>query len=113
MIVNGVQKTMNDNGNYSGNRYENWYKGTNGGDGAGESESGQFATGFANNKFYFNNERNRVTLWPYLRLAEMYLIYAEALAQNGQLDKAIDNVNVVRARVGLKGLKESDASELV
>ena len=104
MIVNGVQKTMNDNGNYSGNRYENWYKGTNGGDGAGESESGQFATGFANNKFYFNNERNRVTLWPYLRLAEMYLIYAEALAQNGQLDKAIDNVNVVRARVGLKGV---------
>ena len=111
MIVNGVQKNMNDNGNYSGNRYENWYKGTNGGDGAGESESGQFATGFANNKFYFNNERNRVTLWPYLRLAEMYLIYAEALAQNGQLDKAIDNVNVVRARVGLKGLKESDASK--
>ena len=41
----------------------------------------------------------------------MYLIYAEALAQNGQLDKAIDNVNVVRARVGLKGLKEADASK--
>lgn len=111
MIVNGVQTTMNDNGNYSGRRYENWVEGTDGGKGAGTSESGQFATGFANNKFYFNGETNRVHVWPYVRLAEVYLIYAEALAQNGQLDKAINNVNIVRARVGLKGLKESDASK--
>lgn len=111
MIVNGVQTTMNDNGNYSGRRYENWVEGTDGGKGAGTSESGQFATGFANNKFYFNGETNRVHVWPYVRLAEVYLIYAEALAQNGQLDKAINNVNIVRARVGLKGVKESDASK--
>lgn len=94
MIVNGVQTTMNDNGNYSGRRYENWVEGTDGGKGAGTSESGQFATGFANNKFYFNGETNRVHVWPYVRLAEVYLIYAEALAQNGQLDKAINNVNM-------------------
>lgn len=111
MIVNGVQKTMNDNGNYSGRRYENWVEGTDGGKGAGASESGQFATGLANNKFYFNGETNRVHVWPYVRLAEVYLIYAEALAQNNQLDKAIENVNLIRARVGLKGLKESDSSK--
>lgn len=114
IIVNGVQKTMNDNGNYSGDRYETWMNGSQGdklSEEGNPNESGQYATGFANNKFYYNNERNRVTLWPYLRLAEMYLIYAEALAQNDQLDKAIDNVNVVRTRVGLKGLKESDPSK--
>ncbi len=114
MIVNGVQKTMNDNGNYSGDRYETWMNGNQGdklSDTGVPNESGQYATGFGNNKFYFNNERNRVTLWPYLRLAEMYLIYAEALAQNGQLEEAIRQVNVVRARVGLKGLKESDSSK--
>lgn len=111
MIVNGVQMTMNDNGNYSGRRYENWVEGQDGTKGAGASESGQFATGLANNKFYFNGDRNRVHVWPYLRLAEMYLIYAEALAQNGQLDKAIENVNIVRSRVGLMGLKEADPSK--
>lgn len=110
MIVNGVQATMNDNGNYSGRRTENWVNGQDGGSGAG-SESGQYATGFANNKFYFNGERNRVTLWPYLRLSEVYLIYAEALAQNDQLDKAIEYVDKVRARVGLHGLKASDPSK--
>lgn len=110
IIVNGVQKTLNDNGNMSGNRTELWVNGNDAGAGVG-SESGQYATGFANNKFYWNGERNRVVMWPYLRLAEMYLIYAEALAQNGQLDKAIEQVNVVRARVGLKGLKESDPSK--
>ena len=111
MIVNGVQKTMNDNGNYSGRRYENWVEGTDGGKGAGASESGQFATGLANNKFYFNGETNRVHVWPYVRLAEVYLLYAEALAQNNQLDKAIEDVNLIRVRVGLKGLKESDSSK--
>ncbi len=41
----------------------------------------------------------------YIRLAEMYLIRAEALAELGRTDEAIAEVNVVRARVGLGDLK--------
>lgn len=37
----------------------------------------------------------------YLRLAEMYLIYAEALAEMGRLSEAVEQVNIVRRRVGL------------
>lgn len=39
--------------------------------------------------------------YSYMRMAEMYLIYAEALAETGNLKKACDQVNIVRARVGL------------
>lgn len=46
--------------------------------------------------------------WPYLRLAEMYLIYAEALLKNNRIDDAIKQVDIVRARVGLKGLVASN-----
>ena len=108
MIVNNVQWNLNDNGNMSGRRSELWVNGREAGSGP-SSESGQFATGFANNKFYMNNDdmKGRVIAWPYLRLSEMYLIYAEALAQTGSSDEAVKQVNVVRARVGLQGLKES------
>ena len=45
--------------------------------------------------------------WPYLRLAEMYLIYAEACLQaKSDFAGALDNVNKVRARVGLGKLEE-------
>lgn len=108
MIVNNVQWSLNDNGNMSGRRGELWINGREASSGP-SSESGQYATGLANNKFYMNkdDEKGRVTCWPYLRLSEMYLIYAEALAQNNSFDDAIKQVNVVRSRVGLKGLKES------
>ena len=43
---------------------------------------------------------------PYIRLAEMYLIYAEALAETGNLTGAIEQVDIVRKRVGLGGLAE-------
>ncbi len=46
--------------------------------------------------------------WPYLRMSEMYLIYAEALLKNNQPKLAIEMVDKVRARVGLKGLIESN-----
>ncbi len=42
---------------------------------------------------------------PYIRMAEMYLIRAEALAELGRTNEAIAEVNVVRARVGLGDLK--------
>jgi hypothetical protein len=45
--------------------------------------------------------------WPYLRLAEIYLSYAEALSQANRTEEAFTWVDQVRARVGLNGLKES------
>lgn len=38
---------------------------------------------------------------PYTRLAEIFLIRAEAYAELGQLDKALADVNLIRSRVGL------------
>ena len=43
---------------------------------------------------------------PYIRLAEMYLIYAEALAETGNLQGALDQLHVVRSRVGLGRLEQ-------
>lgn len=107
MIVNNVQHNLNSNGNMSGRHDELWVNGREAGNGP-EAETGQYATGFANNKFYMNKDdmKNRVICWPYLRLAEMYLIYAEALTQTGNIDLAVQQVDKVRNRVGLRGLKE-------
>jgi hypothetical protein len=41
-----------------------------------------------------------------LRMGEMHLIYAEALAETGNLQKACEEVNKVRARVGLGKIEE-------
>lgn len=41
------------------------------------------------------------TNYAYLRMADIHLCYAEALAQTGNLSKACDEMNKVRARVGL------------
>ncbi len=43
--------------------------------------------------------------WPYLRMADMHLMYAEVLAQNSRYDEAINEVDKVRARVGLPSLR--------
>lgn len=45
---------------------------------------------------------------PYIRMAEMYLIRAEALAELGRAKEAIADVDVVRKRVGLGGLDEKN-----
>lgn len=42
----------------------------------------------------------------YIRLAEMYLIYAEALAETGDLKGALDQLHEVRSRVGLGRLED-------
>jgi hypothetical protein len=39
--------------------------------------------------------------YPYLRMADMHLMYAEALAETGKLQQACNEINKVRARVGL------------
>ena len=43
---------------------------------------------------------------PYVRLAEMYLISAEAKAETGNLQGALDDLHVVRSRVGLGRLEQ-------
>jgi hypothetical protein len=47
---------------------------------------------------------------PYIRLAEMYLISAEAKAETGDLKGALDDLHVVRSRVGLGRLEEKNPS---
>ena len=73
-----------------------------------EKETGKYATGFGCYKFYkegVNSLKYKYLQWPYLRLAEMYLIYAEALLKSkNDLTGAIEQVNKVRARVGLGDL---------
>ena len=70
-------------------------------------------TGFKIRKFlldtdqtYDANTRNLPVHWPYLRLAEIYLTYAEALneANGGPTTEAFEAVNKVRSRVGLGDL---------
>lgn len=73
-----------------------------------EKETGKYATGFGCYKFYkegVNSLKDKYLQWPYLRLAEMHLIYAEALLKSkNDLTGAIEQVNKVRARVGLGDL---------
>lgn len=45
--------------------------------------------------------------WPEMRLADLYLLYAEALNETGQTDQAIVWVDKVRERAGLNGVKDS------
>ena len=51
--------------------------------------------------------------WPHLRIAEIYLSYAEALNEynNGPNELAYHYVDKVRARVGMKGLKKGLSKE--
>jgi len=65
-----------------------------------------FASGYGTIKYVLGEEYHRKydMHWTMLSLDEMYLMYAEALAQTGNLSKAIEQVDIVRARVGLKGL---------
>lgn len=46
--------------------------------------------------------------YAYMRMADMYLIYAEALAETGDLQGACDQVNIVRARVGLGKIEDKN-----
>ncbi len=49
--------------------------------------------------------------WPYLRLPEIYLSYAEALNEVGRTSEAYQYVDYVRARVNLPGLRTGLSQE--
>ena len=69
--------------------------------------SGYMAHGFGEFKWVldYQDMRDQRYSWPYLRMAEMHLLLAEAFAQNGRYDEAVAEVDKVRARVGLPSLK--------
>lgn len=98
-----------DGANYQGRKAELWVGGREARQNPAQ-ETGQYATGYANFKYIldFSANLNQPTLWPYLRLSEIYLTYAEALMKAGRYADAIDKIDQVRARVGLKGLIESN-----
>lgn len=101
ILVNGA--------NYQGRQAELWVGGREAQQNPAQ-ETGEFATGYANFKYILDRSANlnQPTLWPYLRISEIYLIYAEALMKNGRMGDAIAQVDAVRARVGLQGLVESN-----
>jgi len=97
-----------NNADYQGRKAELWMSGRERGN---QLESGSAATGMGTFKFILD-KTNATSIgapaqWPYLRLAEIYLSYAEALNQVGRTEDAFTWVDQVRARVSLKGLKEA------
>ncbi len=96
-----------DGAEYQGRQAELWIGGREAKTNPAQ-EAGQYATGYANYKYIldFSAQKNQPTLWPYLRLSEMYLTYAEVLMKAGRFGEAINKVDDVRKRVGLKGLVE-------
>lgn len=129
MLVNGEATAMDEaSGNLSGRMREMWVGGgTSGVAGAlGAREEAAFAqqsvneataqmgTGLGNQKYYCNADGLRKGYniqWTYLRLSDIYLTYAEALLQTGDNAGAIEQIDKVRARVGLKGLKKAYPTE--
>jgi hypothetical protein len=54
--------------------------------------------------------------WKVLRYADVLLMYAEALNENGKTDQALTTLNIVRDRAGLTGysaLNQSDTREMI
>lgn len=75
------------------------------------------ATGFGLRKFVLEHDPatsgGATTQWPYLRLAEIYLTYAEALNEvnDGPNEEAYRCVNKIRNRVGLANLPKGLTKE--
>lgn len=94
---------------------ELWVGGRERGGQEGEAvvHSGGTGTGFGLFKFLITGQNLSGTEahWPYLRLAEVYLTYAEVINElHGPTSEAFDYLNKTRRRVGLKGVKESNPS---
>ena len=77
--------------------------------------SGYSITGYAAKKMHsFKNAQtnNSISIeyfpFPILRLADLYLMYAEALNEaNGPVPEVFEYVDLIRSRAGLNGVKES------
>lgn len=110
MIVNGMTAALDWNSAAeSGDEYELWVGGVHAGeDVLKETLVTCYPTGFGVMKYDLGplgaNYQRQPLQWVYLSLDEFYLHYAECLAQTGNLEKANEFVNIVRARVGLNSL---------
>ncbi len=75
------------------------------------NETGYYAKKLVNWEFQFTDETNTFYQrypWPEIRLAELYLMYAEALNEvEGGSSEAINYLDMVRARADLPGVVES------
>lgn len=108
VLVNGIPFSLDwSTGNMAGNFHEMWVGGVDVSQQAVNFTTG-CPTGYGNNKYWLNEDYyTRACQWVTLRLSDLYLMYAEALIQSeGNLTKAIEQIDKVRARVGLKGLVE-------
>lgn len=114
--VTGVQARLGwGDAKTSGNSFETWVGGSNVGQNP-FTEQGKFATGYFTLKFILNpagdqkgDDKGLFLHWPTLRLSDIYLMYAEALLQaDNNLTGALEQINIVRARVGLDNLEECD-----
>lgn len=123
--VSGVQEMLDFNredGSSSGNIIETWVGGQNAPtsvknlDGTlAESMTSYCPTGFATYKYVLcQNEywRDYDMHWNVLTIPDMILMYAECLAECGRNKDAIEQVDLVRSRVGLKSLNSSYNSGL-
>lgn len=77
----------------------------------GAELSSRAITGFNSRKYIwdYNDETfmNRPTNYSYLRMAEIHLTYAEALNELGRTAEALEQLNIVRSRVGLPDMTAS------
>ncbi len=107
VAVNGALQTIDwSSGKTSGANYELWIGGTTAGS-TPNTQNSHYATGYRYLKYYAGEAYlGKYPHWVWLSVPEIYLGYAEALAQTGELTEAIKYVDAVRARVGLKGLVE-------
>lgn len=64
-------------------------------------------------KYKRGRDGDGVELYMVFRLAEQYLIRAEARAQQGKLDEAAADLNTVRARAGLAPVSAGSSEELL
>ncbi|MBD9094552.1 MAG: RagB/SusD family nutrient uptake outer membrane protein, partial [Bacteroides oleiciplenus] len=104
----GARQAVNwGDGRASGNNWETWVGGTNAKLNP-KTNSGIYATGYRMLKYLVGSVMNRkFPQWNAIMLSDIYLTYAEAIVQTGgSFTEAIDYVDAVRARVGLKGLVE-------
>jgi tetratricopeptide (TPR) repeat protein len=65
---------------------------------------------YAINKCSYQEQSRHLWSPMVSRLAEMYLIRAEASAENGNIQSALDDVNVIRRRAGIPEYKTGDLS---
>lgn len=128
ILVNGTTETFDwVSGTPTGDSYELWVNGYDqGGQVMSATEDKQtqewelklqeqltsrYSTGFGLIKYYLGEEYHRKYMhWVYLSLDEMYLMYAECLAQKGRLEDAIKQVDIIRSRVGMSGLNTKNPS---